>query len=41
MVKMKTLVREVTLLKGTRVLALAASLGLQGEFWKLNASAQK
>ena len=39
--KMRTLVREVTLLKGTRVLASAASLGLQGEFWKLNASAQK
>ena len=42
MVKMRTLVREVTLLKGTRVLAsAAASLGLQGEFWKLNAFAQK
>ena len=39
--KMRTLVREVTLSKGTRVLASAASLGLQGEFWKLNASAQK
>ena len=41
LVKMRTLVREVTLLKGTRVLASAASLGLLGEFWKLNASAQK
>ena len=41
LVKMRTLVREVTLLKETRVLASAASLELQGEFWKLNASAQK